>query len=369
MNTSESALRRSVFIKHIELLDIDRSSRSITEGGISGIRNESFEVGQLARISQTTKTVLGMSARFAAKESGLSEMIRQRQTAATMLGRYTENLMAALSMSAVDREPDVENELRSSITKTRALMAGIDRNIGKKYPKYYELISPEPLTIDKVQALLNKDEALVSVLLGQRGSYLWIIKQDDALFVPLDITSDAVEKSIGSIRKNLQDYAYNPTLVNGVRGEDVYPVDEAYKLYRSLFGGVAEALKSTKHIIFVPDGALFSLPLEVLVTEKANMAVVDSQDLRALSWFVDKYAVSYLPSVSSFSALRSLAGKSRASHSFLGIGDPLLSGHQGLDSEKQATNKTDIVPRGITARAGLMRGSIADVKELFELAH
>ena len=76
----------------------------------------------------------------------------------------------------------------------------------------------------------------------------------------------------------------------------------------------------------VPDAALTSLPLSLLVTEEPQRPVVEFKDFREVAWLVRRYATTVLPSVSSLRALRRFAGEPGVRAPFVGFGDPLLEG-------------------------------------------
>ncbi len=52
-----------------------------------------------------------------------------------------------------------------------------------------------------------------------------------------------------------------------------------------------------------------------------------------MPWLARKYAITTLPSVSSLRALRQYAKTSKAEEPFLGVGDPVLSGHPSIASK------------------------------------
>jgi CHAT domain-containing protein len=88
----------------------------------------------------------------------------------------------------------------------------------------------------------------------------------------------------------------------------------------SLFEGV-------RHVFVVPDAGLQSLPLGVLVTKEEQGPFTDFTGYRHVEWLAKKFALTTLPSVSSLRALRTYAKRTRASHPFIGVGDPVLKGH------------------------------------------
>jgi CHAT domain-containing protein len=105
-------------------------------------------------------------------------------------------------------------------------------------------------------------------------------------------------------------------------------------------------LPGAHHLLIVPDGPLQSLPLAVLVTQPPERDPQTPGDHRNVAWLARDYAVSVLPSVSSFQALRRPSHAATAPAPFLGIGDPVL--------------------RGVTL-ASLYRGAAVDVDKVRSL--
>ncbi len=106
-------------------------------------------------------------------------------------------------------------------------------------------------------------------------------------------------------------------------------------------------LDGARHVFVVPDDALQSLPLGVLLTEEPQGAFEDFAGYRQAPWLARKYAMTVLPSVSSLRALRRFAKVARARRPFTGFGDPVL---EGMPGDR----------RGIEI-ASVFRGALADV--------
>jgi CHAT domain-containing protein len=91
------------------------------------------------------------------------------------------------------------------------------------------------------------------------------------------------------------------TLRTGLNPEFPKPFDRnlAYRLYRQVLGPIEEIISQKTRLSFVVDGALTSLPPQVLITTDP-----DSKDLNSVDWLVRKYAITVLPSASSLKNLR-----------------------------------------------------------------
>ncbi|MGA2188229.1 MAG: CHAT domain-containing protein, partial [Steroidobacteraceae bacterium] len=103
----------------------------------------------------------------------------------------------------------------------------------------------------------------------------------------------------------------------------------AYELYLALLGdaSIQAAIKSKSQLLFVPSGALLSLPPGLLVTAAppgGRAKDSDRESLRATSWLLRSKAVSMLPAVASLRTLRQIlpGGRAMTSDPLLAFADP-----------------------------------------------
>lgn len=128
-----------------------------------------------------------------------------------------------------------------------------------------------------------------------------------------------------------------------------FPAARAYALYEKLIGPAEPFLAGIHNLLIVPDGALQSLPLTVLVTKPPQQDPERPEDHRDIARLARDYAVTVLPAVSSL-RLREFGNAEHASSPFLGIGDPVVNGPTPP-------------PRGRTL-VSYYRGALADVDEV-----
>jgi len=219
-----------------------------------------------------------------------------------------------------------------------------DTMLDRQFPQYQELTNPKPLQIKDVQKLLNNDEALISYLVDSEGSYLWVVRKDNASMHRIELSTKDVNKKVRYLRQHLD--------TSGISTLDQMPpfaVKEAHELYQDIFLPALPLLQGIKHLIIVPDGPLQKLPFGVLVTSPYEGKLTDPKSHRAVPWLAKDYALTVLPAVSSLRALRSFAKKSSGSEPFIGFGDPTFS------QEKR-------IP--IKFAALFSRGAIANVEEV-----
>ncbi len=105
-----------------------------------------------------------------------------------------------------------------------------------------------------------------------------------------------------------------------------FDAGRAHELYEALFGQVESVIRG-KQLIIVSSGALTSLPLQVLVTEKPQHRLAQTvEDLASVKWLGKRQAISVLPAVSSLKTLRHDVKKSAAAKPYIGFGNPKLNG-------------------------------------------
>jgi CHAT domain-containing protein len=164
----------------------------------------------------------------------------------------------------------------------------------------------------------------------EENTWLWVIRCDEVFFTRTDIAGEALAKEVTALRARL-DPNFNPDL-------QAFPARRAYALYLKILAPAAPLLNRIDHLIVVPDGALQSLPLGVLVTRPPERDARDPEEHREIAWLAREYTVTVLPSVSSLRSLRQHAAPSKAPAPFLGIGDPALQGPRRQEHRAMSTS-------------------------------
>ena len=299
---------------------------------------EAFEAAQLVHGSKTGQAIAGMAARFAAGDDALAGVVRERQDLAERWQRLDASIVIAASKPPAERDLAAVTAARSELATIGQRLSALDAKIAQDYPGYAELASPRPVELSELQQMLAPDEALLAYLSSSTQTWLFAVRRDRAMLYNFNITAKALATEVNALRSRL----------DPMRNPDLKPFDvkRAYALHQAVLGAATPLLEGAHHVLIVPDGALASLPLGVLVTAPPG----DKADYRTLPWLVRKYAITTLPTVSSLRALRQFAGTASAPAPFLGIGDPALGGAPG------STRGVDV--------AGLMRGNVANVDVL-----
>ncbi|MCH9020162.1 MAG: tetratricopeptide repeat protein [Proteobacteria bacterium] len=343
----EQASIRFVFLRHVDIVEtiIERAPKRRTE-----LFAEAFEVGQLARASETGAAVARMATRFSTGDDTLAHYIRERQDGVARWRALDAKLTEALGQAPEQRDAVAEDFLRTEMASLGNRIDGLDKTLARHFPEYAQLANPQPLALPDAQALLGPEEALIAYLVSERSTYLWAIRNDRADLHRIDIGRQDLEDAVTFVRAGLDQPGV--ASLGDIRRFDV---DEAVALYQQIFAPAEPMLEGVRHVFVVPDGALQSLPLGVLITEEPKGRVRKLSAYRDVEWLAKKYAMTVLPSASSLRALRQFAKAALAKKPFVGFGDPALEGETGRG-------------RGIDATTLFTRGKVADVAQVRRLA-
>ncbi|MCH8198386.1 MAG: CHAT domain-containing protein [Proteobacteria bacterium] len=290
-----------------------------------------------------------MAARFAAGDDDLARLVRARQDAIDGWRRLDQALVKAVSQPPDKRDVQAEARLRTDLAALDRRLTGLDAELAQAFPDYAELATPQPVALADIQELLGPDEALIVYLVWDESTFLWVVRPDWAELHRIAVGADDLADAVADLRAGL-----DPTAISRLGEIPPFDTTKAYELYSRIFAPIEPLLEDVRHLMVVPDGALQSLPVGVLVTEEPQGPITDFADYRRVAWLARRYAVTVLPSVGSLRALRQFAEASRATRPFIGFGDPLLEGRPRSG-------------RGIELAALFSRGAIADVDAVREL--
>jgi hypothetical protein len=230
--------------------------------------------------SAAGEAISNLAARFAAGSDELAQLVRKDQDLIAEAGRLDKIIIAAVSKPTADRNLAAEDQIRKHIEEIKMEREKLQDVFNQRFPDYVALSKPQPLTVEETQALLADDEAVVIIDLDQR-SYVWVITKDRAEWRELSVSADDVSKEVGTLRIGLNPDAPRP-----------FDRKLAYQLYQQVLGPMEGIIAHKTRLSFVLDGALTSLPPQVLITTDP-----DGKNLNSVDWLVRKYAVAVLPSI------------------------------------------------------------------------
>jgi len=333
---------RETFATHIHVLY--QLLTNLSQGNESLI-NESFETGQHAASMAAAEAIANMGARFASNTNELGMIAREYQDNLARWRMVDDSLLKIISYESEGYNKDVVDLLKNEKKILEAKLSDVSKKLEMNFPEYKELTNPRPVSITETKLLLSKEEAILSYLLDEKDSYLWVVNKNQARFIKLDAKASDILSLISKLRSTT-----DPTTVNNLNDLPVFDTQAAYELFTEIIAPAVNDLADIKHLYIVPDGALTSLPFQLLLTKPANNQILD-HNYSDLAWLVKEYATTVLPSVSSLKALRLCGSNQKSEKPFAGFGDPVLNGDR---SQK----------RGLLASKIFSRGPIANVNEI-----
>jgi tetratricopeptide (TPR) repeat protein len=349
---SELRSRRGIFLEEVTVM---AHLIMANDPQSPQLREEGFAALQWSKASDTAAAVSHMAARFAAGSDALAALVRQREDTGDRLDATEAAILKSVSQPPEKRDAKAEADLRADADSLHQNLTQLDDELAAKFPAYAELANPKPVTIAETQKLLAPDQALIVFAVGPKESYVAVVGPDSYRLDIVPVGAKDLTATVKALRRTL-----NP---EGKTSVPPFDASDAYKLYQQLLAPAEPALKGVTQLYVVTDGALESLPLGVLLTEKPSadtLSAAAPDQLRAAPWLARRYAVSVLPSVSSLKALRQFSQAAHAPQPFMGFGDPVLKPQPG--DNRGAPD----VARGGTVKS-VFRGDIVDQAELRDL--
>lgn len=318
--------QREILEKYLSILANQEQSESNID--------ESYQTAQLAHASSTAYATNQMAIRFATGNDKLMKLIRSREKLKDQVQEFEKDF---ISTSTQTTNSKASRDIKVEILKIKKQLKIIDTELSKNFPKYFDLSNISSLTIDETQSLLDPSESLVVYLVSKRYTFAWVINSQISKFYKMEIGRSQLTRLVDDLRKTV-----DPTHLHNFKYFSKTP---SYQLYKNIFQPFENDLKNTDKIILVPDGALSTIPFELLV----SLDSPEIMEISKLPFLIKKFAFSYLPSSGSLRALRNFAGKSKSSKKFLGIGNPMLLNTQRFENAKPvAENKAISVSREIS---------------------
>jgi CHAT domain-containing protein/Tfp pilus assembly protein PilF len=309
-------------------------------GRRDALSEEGFAALQWASLSEAADALTKLSARIAAGSGALSDLVRERQDAATELEALHRALIAAISSAPEQRSKDAEAELRNRSAALAARLKVIDADLEARFPEFAGLAHPQPRSIAQLRRALRADEALYTVALTRGGGFAWVITRDDVRWFHVPRTHREMEDEVAALRCGVDPVAWDApksrcadltkqtyTEADRVAGRlPRFDLDRAYALYRALLGEAEDLIKG-RRLVIMPTGALTQLPFHLLVTEKPVPAASDTETYRRAAWLARRNPIVILPTLGALDTLRGRQQRrTDTSGSYFAMGNPLLDG-------------------------------------------
>jgi CHAT domain-containing protein/tetratricopeptide (TPR) repeat protein len=322
---------------------------------------EAFEVAQWASNSAAARSLAQMAMRDVKAGDALSDIIRRRQDLVSEWQARDRERSAAAAKAPAERDERSEADNNDRLVIIDGQIADIDERLMIDFPDYATFAQPLPLSIEEVQELLSPEEALVLILDTMEEAplseetFIWVVtKQHSPRWVRSSLGALKLLELVRILRCGLdyqewvseagKEWCLDLLGLNEFSDDGSRPLpfnlEKSHELYLALFGQV-EDLIDGKRLIVVPSGPLSHLPFQLLVRKRPATALPTAfEGYRDTAWLICDHAMSVLPAVSSLKALRAhTLDEGRAPWDYIGYGDPVLAGDDGLHRSVELGDK------------------------------
>lgn len=301
------------------------------EGTGKDVGEETFSLADAIRGHSVQQALAASSARAAAKDPALAELVRKEQDLSKQVNAQLGTLNNVLALPAAERDDKGVSQIQASIAALRGQRNKARQEIKQKFPIYADLVSPKPPSVAEIRATLADNEAMLSFYFGQNGSFVWAVpKSGPVAFAAVNAKIGDIETKIRKLREALEPQA---AMIS-----DIPPFDLklGHELYELLLKPVESGWKPAKNLIVVTNGALGLLPLSLLPTAPAEVAA-DEDPLfvgyRNVPWLARTHAVSTVPSAAALRTLRQLPPGKPGRGDLVAFGDPYFNRDQQAEAE------------------------------------
>jgi len=320
------------------------------EGATGEVGAETFGLADAIRGRSVQRALAASSARAAAKDPALAELVRREQDLTKQVNAQLGALNNVLAIPSADRDEKGAQQIQASIAALRTERDRARQEIKQKFPAYADLVSPKPPSVAEIRATLADGEAMLSFYFGQNGSFVWAVpKSGPVAFATVKAKIGDIETRIRTLREALEPQA---AMIS-----DIPPFDLklAYELYELLLKPVESGWRPAKNLIVVTNGALGLLPLSLLPTAPAEVAQDDDPlfvGYRKVPWLARTHAVTTVPSAAALRTLRQLPPGKSGRGELVAFGDPYFNKDQeseaeGTEGKIQAVDAGGNVTRGL----------------------
>jgi len=241
-------------------------------------------------------------------------------------------------------------QLAAELKEAEQQYEGLQREIRRSSAAYADLVYPEPYGLQQVRSrIVDKNSALLEYFLEEERSYVWVITRERSKLHILPKRSE-IEDEVEAYLKTLSKPAglTNPITRHQALG---------YALYQKLLGSAAHSFENKSRLIIVPDGALYFLPFETLISQKAD-------ENEASNYLIKDYEFSTGPSSSVLCYLQEKRGRNgKRNERLLAFGDPYFGGDRDAGSVRgeaetdssvtdHLSNETEMSVRGLYKQRG-----------------
>lgn len=277
---------------------------------------EAFWSAQWAMQSTAAQALDNVNARFAQGSGPLADLARNLDEAREELQSVESEYFAALALPDDGLREQLLAAVIPRLSAVKTRITTTEDQLYRQFPDYGRLVAPRPLSVAETQALLAPGDALVMLLPGDTGTFVFFVSRTELEWERSDLDSAELARIVDELRLSMG--VDGARVVSGFAPE--FDRQLAFELYTGLFGSLAGKIVEAEHIYTVAAGPLSAFPLGALVTEVPNGEDSDPEAMRSTKWLLRSVAMTVLPAPASLRALDQRL-TSAAKRPFLGIGN------------------------------------------------
>lgn len=345
----------------------DYLSRVFVENRDQKTLGDAFEIAESLRSGMVQQALVQTALRRLAPDAKTRDLIRRQQDLQKKLGVLRQHLNDGVSYGQVSAA--TLDSLKIKISETESAVAQMTDAVRSAMPDYDNAVGRRSFKLAHATEALKPGEAIVALTSGRNESFVWVLTSDGRVS-GRRIAKNQVDwrNDVGAIRTSIE-----PT--NGRLDELMdFDTKTAHGLYLDLLQPLEDHWSPAKHLIFIIDNALASLPMGMLLRNEVSS--IANSDLmfagfKDLPWLIRTHAISMTPSASSFALLRQGAVANGQRLAFLGVGDPIFNPDEASGPEPvvdAGQSRGRLVLRAISTTRGLDKATLRNLPRLYDTA-
>jgi CHAT domain-containing protein len=280
----------------------------------SALYAEMFEASQLARSGTAAQFVSEAAAQLAQGSGDAAGAIRDFREKKTDFERVQNKLDEELARPKQEQDPIEIAKLDEQVKTAEKEKDDAETRVQVLAPNF-NMLRLKTIHTDDVVKVMRPGEAVYYILLGDKTSYAFFIKDGKTISYKVPLTNTQAGKMVGRVRSAFIIRAGN----EGEPTFSSFDPDSAFDLYQAIFKPIDGQLDGLSKLVVAQSGALLSLPFALLVTKDPPDVV--NEDYTKVNFLIQRTAISYVTSMQSFVILREAQAGNRAPKPFIGFGD------------------------------------------------
>jgi CHAT domain-containing protein/tetratricopeptide (TPR) repeat protein len=278
---------------------IEAAGQMSSAGGLEALGIADWRNGGIVQEALSDAAV-----RSAAASPALQALVWSEQDARNEI-RGLRSYLAGEAGGAASPIPAIATQMRERIGLLEKQRTELQDKIKSSFPDYDRLVRPTPPSVADITSRLAADEALLVVQPTEQAAYIWALAKDrPGAFARVQVSEAQVTEWVKALRTSL-DVAALPA-----DRRPPFAHTAAQALYEQLAAPVQATLQGKQQLIIAAGGTLGQIPFAVLQTDRSAS---NSTPMAQVSWLVKQAAISHVPSVAAWLAMRSNAGSQASS--------------------------------------------------------